>query len=114
MMSLREVRLVTICEFFLDSARICWSSGWALSGFEVQGYPERATLNHERVRAKGELARKRTIIQETGGAAADAGAVEMPAVDVSACVPGRVLRVHGLYSVVQTDDGRQFRCTVRR
>src|SRR5207249_12001777 len=27
---------------------------------------------------------------------------------------GRVLSVHGLQSVVETDDGRQYRCTVRR
>src|SRR5262249_44394156 len=27
---------------------------------------------------------------------------------------GRVLRVHGLVSVVETEDGRQFRCGVRR
>src|SRR5205085_1947466 len=87
--------------------------GWT-RGFQEHGYAEDATLNQERVRAKGELSRKRTIIQETGGAAADAGAVEMPAVDAGACLPGRVLRVHGLHSVVQTDDGRQFRCAVRR
>src|SRR5262249_46828533 len=30
------------------------------------------------------------------------------------CLPGRVLRVHGLQSIVETDDGRQFRCAVRR
>jgi ribosome biogenesis GTPase len=38
----------------------------------------------------------------------------MPAVDVANCLPGRVLRVHGLHSIVQTDDGREFRCAVRR
>src|SRR5438132_661577 len=38
----------------------------------------------------------------------------MPAVGSSACLPGRVLRVHGLSSIVQTDDGRQYRCAVRR
>jgi ribosome biogenesis GTPase / thiamine phosphate phosphatase len=65
----------------------------------------------ERVRAKGELSRRRTIIQEEEK---PAGGLEMPAVDVSSCLPGRVLRVHGLASVVQTDDGRRFRCAVRR
>ena len=30
------------------------------------------------------------------------------------CIRGRVLRVHGLASVVETDDGRVFRCAVRR
>ncbi len=38
----------------------------------------------------------------------------MPSVDAAACLPGRVLRVHGLHSIVQTDDGRQYRCVVRR
>jgi ribosome biogenesis GTPase len=81
--------------------------GWT-RGFQEHGYAEDATLNQERVRAKGDLSRKRTIIQDGSGSA-----VEMPAVDVSSCLPGRVLRVQGLYSVVQTDDGRQFRCGVR-
>ena len=39
----------------------------------------------------------------------------MPAVDATtAALAGRVLRVHGLYSVVQTEDGRSYRCVVRR
>ncbi len=37
----------------------------------------------------------------------------MPGVDTAVCLPGRVLRVHGLFSVVEADDGRLFRCTVR-
>jgi ribosome biogenesis GTPase len=65
----------------------------------------------ERVRAKGDLSRKRTIIQQEGAAQ---GPVEMPAVDMSACLPGRVLRVHGLLSFVETEDGRPFRCAVRK
>ena len=39
---------------------------------------------------------------------------EMPAVDTEVCIPGRVLRVHGLFSFVEAEDGRLFRCTVRR
>lgn len=64
----------------------------------------------ERIRAKGELSRRRTIIQEVSEDAAGA----MPTVDATVCKPGRVLRVHGLHSVVETEDGKQFRCTVRR
>src|SRR5207302_8198498 len=86
--------------------------GWT-RGFQEHGYAEDATLNQERVRAKGDLSRKRTIIQNTSDATGQ-DVVEMPAVDVDCCLPGRVLRVHGLYSAVQTDDGRQVRCTVRR
>ena len=38
----------------------------------------------------------------------------MPAVDPGTCLPGRVLRVHGLASVVEAEDGRHYRCAVRR
>jgi ribosome biogenesis GTPase len=54
----------------------------------------------ERVRAKGEVSRYRTVIED---AAPDA-----------ALIRGRVMRVHGLASVVEADDGRVFRCAVRR
>ncbi len=87
--------------------------GWT-RGFQEHGFAEDATLADERVRAKGELSRKRTIIQEDAAESAGQEPAEMPAVDVTACLPGRVLRVHGLQSVVETEDGRQFRCAVRR
>ncbi|MBN9121196.1 MAG: ribosome small subunit-dependent GTPase A [Planctomycetes bacterium] len=61
----------------------------------------------ERVRAKGSLSRYRTVVTD------DAKAT-MPAVNAEECLRGRVLRVHGLASVVETDDGRVFRCAVRR
>ncbi len=76
-------------------------------GFQSHGYENEATLNNERVRAKGDLSRKRTI--ET-----DVGASIMPVVDAENWIQGRVLRMHGLASVVQTDDGKQVRCGVRR
>jgi ribosome biogenesis GTPase len=81
--------------------------GWT-RGFTEHGYADDATLNQERVRTKGDLSRKRTII----AGESDDGR-EMPAVDAS-CVPGRVLRVHGLDNIVHTDDGRELRCKVRR
>lgn len=71
----------------------------------------------ERVRAKGALSRHRTIIQEVGenpDAASDDDPMAALAVDLSECRPGRVLRVHGLESVVEADDGARFRCGVRR
>ena len=61
----------------------------------------------ERVRAKGNLSRYRTVVT-------DDEKETMPAVNAEECVRGRVLRVHGLASVVETDDGRVFRCAVRR
>jgi ribosome biogenesis GTPase len=60
----------------------------------------------ERVRAKGDLSRHRTVLRE--------GEAGTPAARAADAIPGRVLRVHGLYSFVEADDGRVFRCTVRR
>jgi ribosome biogenesis GTPase / thiamine phosphate phosphatase len=61
----------------------------------------------ERVRAKGDISRHRTIVQD------DIQAGTTPAMDAD-CIRGRVVRVHGLASVVEADDGRVFRCAVRR
>lgn len=70
----------------------------------------------ERVRAKGDLSRRRTIITEDtgdGGTASD-DPLSSLAVDLSECLRGRVVSIHGLHSVVQADDGRTYRCGVRR
>ncbi len=56
----------------------------------------------ERVRAKGDLSRYRTISEDN-----------TPTAD-GPCLRGRVLRIHGLASIVEADDGRIFRCAVRR
>jgi ribosome biogenesis GTPase len=70
--------------------------------------------SHERVRAKGELSRRRTIMAEgsVDDAAGDSGA--LLAVDLASCVGGRVARIHGLESIVEADDGKRYRCGVRR
>jgi ribosome biogenesis GTPase len=85
-------------------------------GFQEHGYADEATLNDERVRAKGDLSRRRTIIQDDTQPPEPTGheAAEMPAVDAATSLAGRVLRVQGLLSVVETEDGRQYRCAVRR
>src|SRR5580698_10303540 len=85
-------------------------------GFQEHGYTEEAPKNDERVRAKGDLSRRRTIMQDETPAEkeADATATEMPSSSTDDCFPGRVLRVHGLISVVETEDGRTYRCAVRR
>ena len=83
--------------------------------FQEKDFDETALPSQERVRAKGDLSRRRTIIQEepeTHGKSQEAAV--RPALDTSACLAGRVLRVHGVSSVVQTEDGRQYRCAVRR
>jgi ribosome biogenesis GTPase len=81
-------------------------------GFQEHGYADEATTNDERVRAKGDLSRRRTIIQDESSTGLDA--TEMPAIGNEACLAGRVLRVHGPRSVVEADDGRHFRCAIRR
>ena len=75
------------------------------SGFQKHGFADEATVAGERVRSKGDLSRKRTIQVEDGG---------LPSVDLAACIQGRVLRVHGLDSVVQMEDGRLIRAKIRR
>jgi ribosome biogenesis GTPase len=59
----------------------------------------------QRVRAKGDASRKRTIIEgdESEAAQSEAGLIR-----------GRVIRVHGLASIIEADDGQQHRCAVRR
>jgi ribosome biogenesis GTPase len=65
------------------------------------------------VRGKGDLTRRRTVagadIIEN-----DAGAMVLPAIDPAVCRLGRVLRMQGLLSVVELDDGSLRRCATRR
>ncbi len=68
----------------------------------------------ERVRAKGELSRHRTVMHEVSQGPDGLDEAPRLAVDLSACLTGRVVRVHGLVSVVQAEDGREVRCNVRR
>jgi ribosome biogenesis GTPase len=89
-----------------------------LYGSEGPGHAE--APGSERVRAKGELSRHRTIVTEAGpadetsGTDEEAEAAALRAVDTSRCEPGRVIRVHGLVCIVQTEDGRTHPCHVRR
>ena len=63
-------------------------------------------LSGERVRAKGDVSRHRTVMLTDGEGA-------MPEA-TSEAIAGRVLRVHGLYTYVEVEDRRVFRCTTRR
>ena len=68
--------------------------------------------NDERVSGKGHLTRKRTIV----GADAESGAVGFEVeldVDENKSFQGRVLRVHGLSSMVSDADGNVWNCSVR-
>ena len=80
---------------------------------ETRGHDE--GHSQERVRAKGALSRHRTIITEHDEEDASFDSpLSALAIDLEACLPGRVVKVHGLESVVEADDGRAYRCGVRR
>ncbi len=67
----------------------------------------------ERVTGKGRLTRRRTV----AGAEVtedDSGAIVLPEVDRQVCVLGRVLRVQGLVSIVQMEDGGVLACATRQ
>ena len=64
-----------------------------------------ATHSRERVRAKGEVSRKRTVKLDADGQSLAVGKTDRR---------GRVLSVQGLYGIIVTDDGQTHRCYVRR
>ena len=72
-----------------------------------------STTPSERISGKGELTRKRTIVGANVDDDANGFDVQLD-VDLTACLPGRVLSVRGLLSDVRTEDGRLFHCGVRR
>ena len=74
---------------------------------------DEALAKRERVSGKGELTRRRTIVGQHSVEEGDGLAVDIEVSDPSA-KSGRVLRVHGLDCVVQTDDRREYRCAVRQ
>ena len=75
--------------------------------FQEDAHATADAAGGERVRAKGDVSRHRTVVTDDDGG-------DMPALKAGDFLPGRVLRVHGLYSYVEVEDGRVFRCTVRR
>jgi len=73
----------------------------------------------DRVRPRGELSRHRTIFEDVSDAGEQHAASTNPdaasrrAVDTATCLHGRVVRVHGLISIVRSDDGRTHPCHIR-
>jgi ribosome biogenesis GTPase len=72
---------------------------------------EDEVVKSERLSGKGDLTRKRTIVGvEANPESAGFGVLR----DVAGtALRGRVLSVHGLSSVVQGDNGQQYRCAIR-
>lgn len=81
--------------------------------FRQHGFDQDESVRAERISGKGELTRKRTVIGEVSDTE-DSGLSVQLEVDESVCQQGRVLRVHGLTSVVESDAGAEFRCATRR
>jgi ribosome biogenesis GTPase len=78
-------------------------------GEDVAGFNDLST--GERVIGKTELGRHRTVVGvETG----DGDESFQLHVDESQCLAGRVLTAKGLHSIVQTESGTEYECTVRR
>jgi ribosome biogenesis GTPase / thiamine phosphate phosphatase len=72
------------------------------------------TVGSQRVSGKGDLTRRRTVrgVQLDAAESDTLGNVELETSVRS--LTGTVIRVHGLESIVQLDDGRIMRCAVRR
>jgi ribosome biogenesis GTPase len=68
-------------------------------------------IKEERITGKGALTRKRTVVGEEADPESTGFGVLRDVAKSS--IRGRALSVHGLASIVQADDGRQFRCAVR-
>ena len=74
----------------------------------------------DRVRPKGELSRHRTIVEDSAPEDQQAASennsdtAARRSIDLSVCVRGRVVKVHGLISMVRSEDGRNHACHVRR
>ncbi len=67
----------------------------------------------ERVSGKGSLSRKKTVVGTW--VEGEEGSFEVvPEVDLTRCIPGRVLAVRGLISEVVTDDNTVYECATRR
>jgi ribosome biogenesis GTPase len=82
--------------------------------FRAEGPEGDDAARAERISGKGELTRKRTVRGVESTAVGDEGFGVRLDVDESQCLRGRVLAVHGLSSVVEAEDGQQYRCAVRR
>lgn len=70
-------------------------------------------VQSESVSGKGTLTRRRTVVGDVAEND-DTGFAVHPEVDLSVCRSGTVLAVFGLESVVETEDGKAFRCVTRR
>lgn len=82
--------------------------------FKQEGLQEDQIVQGERISGKGELTRRRTVHGVESDSEESSGLEVQLEVNESVCVPGRVLSVHGLLSMVEAEGGRVYRCATRR
>ncbi len=84
--------------------------------YEEHGFEDESGPSEERISGKGELSRHRTVVGETldAGESQRHGFGVLPQVEGDGILSGRVIRVHGVDSAVQADDGRLYHCVTRR
>lgn len=83
--------------------------------FQQDDLDDSQLASGERISGKGELTRRRTVISDAGAGNAASDQTGLgAAIDTDGTQTGRVLRVHGLESVVRSEDGSEYRCAVRR
>lgn len=85
---------------------------WTRSGAAGEAMEDAET--HQSVSGKGELSRKRTVADAEIGDDGAGGSMVLPSIDPTICRLGRVLRVQGLVSLVQLDEGIVRSCATRR
>jgi ribosome biogenesis GTPase len=82
--------------------------------FDNHGFKEEDPLQQERISGKGELTRKRTVTGVEVDDGDEPGLGVHLEVDEDICLPARVLRVMGLVSIVEAEDGQIHQCVIRR
>lgn len=68
--------------------------------------------SHERLSGRGDLVKSR-VVRGVSAAADESGQSIVLEVQDGQCLPGQVLRVHGLNSIVRLADGRNLSCATR-
>ncbi len=83
--------------------------------FQQDDLDDSQLTSGERISGKGDLTRRRTIVTDgTSAAGEPSGMAAHIGGELDDTQTGLVLRVHGLDSVVRADDGKEYRCAVRR
>ncbi len=69
-------------------------------------------VSSERVSGKGDLTRRRTVVGQQAQGDDTSLSVQRQVAD--ACLGGRVISIHGLTNLVETEDGQLYQCATRR